>query len=173
MPPSPSPSDRLQWTVDQLSLKPRSQVLEVGCGHGVAVTLVAERLRSGSVTAIDKSPKMIDATAKRNAAFVEAGRVVLHETTLADATFDRKFDVAFGAHVPVFLRGDPKQERDVLATCLKPKALLFLSSQPLDGDVRRAADEVCQAVESGGFEVIEIVDDELESGPITGIWVRP
>ena len=30
-------SDRIRWGVDTLDIQPDDQVLEIGCGHGVAV----------------------------------------------------------------------------------------------------------------------------------------
>src|SRR3712207_8974057 len=52
----------------------RSRLLEVGCGHGVAVSLVCERLTTGTITAIDRSPKMIEIATRRNRQHVDAGR---------------------------------------------------------------------------------------------------
>jgi precorrin-6B methylase 2 len=68
------PSERFVWAVDILALDPADRVLEVGCGHGVAVSLVCERLTSGRITAIDRSKKMIEMAARRNREHVAAGR---------------------------------------------------------------------------------------------------
>jgi trans-aconitate methyltransferase len=77
------PSERFVWAVDTLALDPADRVLEVGCGHGVAVSLVCERLTSGRITAIDRSKKMIEMAARRNRGHVARGRAVLKTAALA------------------------------------------------------------------------------------------
>jgi Methyltransferase domain len=67
-------SERLRRVVDRLDIQPGDRVLEIGCAHGVAATMVCERLESGRLTAIDRSKKMVEAAKRRNAAYVEAGR---------------------------------------------------------------------------------------------------
>ena len=106
-------SERLRAIVDGLALRPGDHVLEIGCGHGVAATMVCERLATGGgcLTAIDRSPKMIAAAAHRNAAFVTAGRAefLVMELEALDLG-ERRFDVVFAVRVGLFHR-EPQRAR--------------------------------------------------------------
>jgi ubiquinone/menaquinone biosynthesis C-methylase UbiE len=94
-------SDRLRRVVDRLDLRPGDRVLEIGCGHGVAATYVLER--GARLTAIDRSPKMIEAANRRNAAYVEAGTAEFLLAHLEDLDLgDRRFDVIFAVRVRRF-----------------------------------------------------------------------
>ena len=96
-------SERFVWAVDTLEVRPADRLLEVGCGHGVAVSLVCERLTTGTITAIDRSPKMIEIATRRNREHVDAGRAVLEAIALEDADLgDRRFDKVFAFNVAPF-----------------------------------------------------------------------
>ena len=79
-------SKRFVWAVDTLEVRPADHLLEVGCGTGVAVSLVWERLTTGTITAIDRSPKMIEMATRRNREHADAGRAVLEAVALEDGT---------------------------------------------------------------------------------------
>src|SRR5918992_3937726 len=105
------PAERLVWAVETLGVRPDDRLLEVGCGHGVAVSLVCERLAGGSILGIDRSAKMIEMAARRNAAHVAAGRAAFQVPALHEADLgDTRFDIICAIHVPVLLRGDPRRE---------------------------------------------------------------
>src|SRR5919204_88039 len=96
-------SERFVWAVDTLEVRPADRLLEVGCGHGVAVSLVCERLTTGTITAIDRSPKMIEMATRRDREHVDAGRAVLGAIALADADLGhRRFDKVFAFNVAPF-----------------------------------------------------------------------
>ena len=54
-------SERLRLIVEAMRVQPDDEILEIGCGHGVAATFICEKLRGGRLLAIDRSKKMIDA----------------------------------------------------------------------------------------------------------------
>jgi len=96
-------SERFVWAVDTLQVRPTGRLLEVGCGHGVAVSLVCERLTTGTITAIDRSPKMIEMATRRNREHVDAGRATLRAVALEDVDLgDRRFDTIFAFNVAPF-----------------------------------------------------------------------
>src|SRR3954465_9525353 len=96
-------SERLVWAGDTLGGRAGDHLLEVGCGHGVAISLVCERLTTGTITAIDRSSKMIEMAARRNREHVDAGRAVLEAVALEEADLgDRRFDKVFAFNVAPF-----------------------------------------------------------------------
>ena len=118
-------SARLQAVVDRLDLRPEHRVLEIGCGHGVAATMVCARLTTGRLTAIDRSAKMIEAAAKRNAEYVAAGVAEFLVATLEDADLgDRRFDRIFAARVGLFHR-EPDRARALAERWLAPGGVLL------------------------------------------------
>jgi ubiquinone/menaquinone biosynthesis C-methylase UbiE len=158
------PSARLRWAVDALAVAPGDRVLEVGCGHGVAVSLVCERLDGGRIVAIDRSPAMIDAAASRNAAHVAAGRAELRATTFADAQLpDAGFDKVFAVHVAAFWR-TPQAALPIARRLLAPGGVLALFNQSprwRDAETpRRFAADLAVLLERHGFADARILTDD-------------
>src|SRR5215210_341777 len=120
------PSERFVWAVDTLSPEPTDRVLEVGCGHGVAVSLVCERLTSGRITAIDRSQKMIDMAARRNREHIAGGRAVLKTAALEHADFGgERFEKIFAFNVaPFWLQ--PKEAFGIVGRHLAPDGAVYL-----------------------------------------------
>jgi len=125
-------SERLQAVVDRLDIRPDDRVLEIGCGHGVAATLVCERLEGGHLTAVDRSPKMIAAAERRNAAYVEAGKAEFLVAKLEDLDLgDRRFDTVFAVRVGLFYR-EPERARSMVEKWLAPNGMVrAFFDQPL------------------------------------------
>jgi ubiquinone/menaquinone biosynthesis C-methylase UbiE len=123
-------TDRLQRVVDQLDIGPDDRVLEIGCGHGVAATLVCERLDEGRLTAVDRSPKMIEAATRRNAAYVDSGTAEFLVASLEDLDLgDRRFDTVFAVRVGLFHR-EPERARSLVEAWLAPGGEVFAFLDP-------------------------------------------
>ncbi len=126
-------SERLRSVVEQLDIRPDDRVLEIGCGHGVAATLVCERLEAGHLTAVDRSTTMVQAATRRNAAYIEAGRAEFLVATLEDLDLgDRRFDKIFAVRVGLFHR-DHERARGIVERWLAPGGAAFVFFDPPSG----------------------------------------
>jgi ubiquinone/menaquinone biosynthesis C-methylase UbiE len=97
---------RLLWAVERLSIEPDDHLLEIGCGSGVAVSLICDRLGDGTITAIDRSPVMVERTAKRNEQYVASGKATIQLGELEDLELpDESFTKIFAVNVNCFGSG--------------------------------------------------------------------
>ena len=118
----PNAAERLVWAVDVLAVEPTDRVLEIGCGPGVAVSLVCEKLGGGTITAIDRSAKMVEAARKRNADHVASGVASFRTASLEDADLgEARFDKIFAINVGLFLAQGPRPELTILRDHLVPR----------------------------------------------------
>jgi SAM-dependent methyltransferase len=149
-------SERFVWAVDTLGVRPADRLLEVGCGHGVAVSLVCERLTTGTITAIDRSPKMIEMATRRNREHVEAGRAVLEAVALEDADLgDRRFDKVFAFNVAPFWQ-QPEAALGAVREHLARDGAVYLFWDARHSAPERARDlgnELADRLREGGFSV--------------------
>jgi len=150
-------------------------VLEVGCGHGAAVTLICERLRGGRVVGLDRSPTMTSASARRNAAYVAAGRTTFLTAALHEADLGQeRFDKVLAVHFPPLLRGPADRELEVIRNHLAEGGALHVVDQPLVADqARPTADALVSRLEEHGFAVSSVLIEEVGTGPAICVVARP
>lgn len=119
--------ERIRWAVETLAVAPDDRILEIGCGRGVAVELICERLTGGRITAIDRSATAIDAATRRNAANVAAGKAVFDTVSLEALLPDGdRFDPVFAINVNLFWTRSPAVELDLIRRLLAPRGVLYL-----------------------------------------------
>ena len=156
-------AQRLVWAVDVLRVEPADRLLEIGCGQGVAVSLVSEKLDGGSITAIDRSQKMIEAASKRNADHIASGAASFQNAPLDQADLDNaRFDKIFAINVGVLLRGQPIRELAIVRDHLAPQGGLYLFHEPPPGSTAPPiAGSALVALENNGFKVTENLTQDL------------
>ena len=169
-------SERFVWAVDTLEVRPADRLLEVGCGHGVAVSLVCERLTTGTITAIDRSPKMIEMATRRNREHVDAGRAVLQAVALEETDLgDRRFDKVFAFNVaPFWLQ--PKAALGAVREHLVPNGVVYVFWDARHSAPERARDlgnELADRLRTGGFTVDTVLVEDLRPIPAVCVKGRP
>ncbi|MGH3877943.1 MAG: class I SAM-dependent methyltransferase [Actinophytocola sp.] len=117
--------DRIRWAVDVVDPRADERLLEIGCGPGVAAALVCERLTTGRLTAVDRSPVAVERTRRRNAAHLGSGRLEVVQSELDTLAVD-DFDKAFSVDVNVFWTTDAARELAVLHGALRPGGRLYV-----------------------------------------------
>ena len=125
------PPLRHSWAVELLDAGPDDELLEIGCGTGVATDLVCRRLEraggAGRLMAIDRSATAIAGARRRNAPHLAAGRLLLMATDLLglDVTPGR-FAGAFAVNVNVFWTTSAVAECAALRAVVAPEGSVFL-----------------------------------------------
>jgi cyclopropane fatty-acyl-phospholipid synthase-like methyltransferase len=159
-------AERLVWAVDVLDPGPDDRVLEIGCGAGVAIGLVCERLVEGRILAIDRSAAMTALAARRNRAHVDAGKLVIRTAALHELEDDgERFDRIFGVNVGLF-RAHAAAEAAALRRLLAPGGALYLVHQPpVAGKTPRLAEETARLLAEHGFRVRDVLHREMEPAP--------
>jgi SAM-dependent methyltransferase len=137
--------EHVRWAVELLAPGPSDRLLEIGCGPGVSVALICERLARGRIVAIDRSATAIARAAKRNAAHVAAGKAVLRRVALEELqpadvlAGGERLDKVFALNVNLFWVRSPTRELELIKRLLRPDGALYLfygyGGRPLSGKV--------------------------------------
>lgn len=155
------------WAIETLAPKPGEHILDLGTGHGAALSELAARTQpAGSVTGVDPSGLMTRMAASRNSDLIRSGQVrVVHATADNLPLEDGSFDRAMAVHVVYFWRDLAKPLKE-MARVLKPGGVFVLLFRS-QGDPRVAAfpeqvytfrtvGQVTAALEAAGFQIDKI-----------------
>ncbi|TFV65299.1 UNVERIFIED_ORG: class I SAM-dependent methyltransferase [Bacillus sp. AZ43] len=150
-------SRRAAWAADLVAPAPTDRVLEVGCGHGVLLSLLAGRLTAGVAVGVDRSARMVEAAGRRNRAAVDAGTVRLLTASLTDAPLEESpFDVVVSYDVRAFWT-PPAPEWDVIGRVLAPGGRVIVAFSLMAAGAERAIGDAVRrlAAERGLHQVAE------------------
>ena len=127
-----SSTARFLWMMQVLEVNPDDSILEIGCGVGVGVSLIAARLESGRITAIDRSPSALNKAVSRNEKYILERKAEFFLTDIARFKQGiREYDKIFAFNVNVFwTKKSIAQEVQVIQSHLSKNGRLYLFYQP-------------------------------------------
>lgn len=152
---------RIRVAVDVVGPGPGDRLLEVGCGPGVAMALVCERLDDGHITGLDRSATAIARAEKRLWRQLENGMADLQHRDLAGFHGDgRPFDAVFAINVNVFWAATAETEAARLRELVADDGVVGLFYE-LPGGVQdgRATDLTRSVLGRAGFATqVDVID---------------
>jgi ubiquinone/menaquinone biosynthesis C-methylase UbiE len=158
--------------VELLDVQPGDRVLEIGGGHGVAASLVASRLDTGTILGVDRSAAMVAAAARRNQAHVAAGRAAFEQAGIERwHAAGRVFDAVLAINVRLF--ADPAHPGiGVVRAALAPGGRLVVVFQPPSaGGIDALAEAFTRSLAQNGFAIARA--EVAGIPPAVGIVARP
>ena len=160
--------------VGVMPVEPDDLILELGSGHGVAATLICDRLDGGSYVGVDRSPQMTTTATKRNEAHTTSGRARFLTMTVASLNLDLRFDSVLAIHFPPLLRKSAAAELDAVRSHLKEDGRLWVGIHPLpETSIDDAIEDVDNRLTAQGFAVGAVLEGEPGSRPAAMIESRP
>lgn len=157
-----------------MDIQPGDRVLEIGCGTGIAAGLVAEKLQTGSLTAIDRSAQMVQKASARNRSSIADGRAVFMTASIEHVPSGGKpYDKAFAFNVSLFW-SEPTRALRALAALLKQDGRLYVFHQPpSEAKTRPIAEATRRLLEAHGYAVQETRYQPMAPATVSCILARP
>jgi len=155
--------ERFRWAVEILKVKPDDYILEIGCGVGFSVEEVAQHLVTGKITAIDKSPAMIEKAIRRNKKNIELAKAKFIQCELLGfEENDVKYNKIFCFNVNLFWTGNSiDRETSALRSVLLRRGLVYIFYGPVLGaGFDKIASAVRENLEKENLKVIDFVDEK-------------
>lgn len=173
----PSNRARNRWTVDLIAPQDDAQVLEIGCGPGLALAAMCDRAPRGRIVGLDHSPLMLAQAAKRNHSAIEKGLLQLHLGGIdALSSLSGEFDVVYSVNVAMFWK-DRRAALQTIRAVMRCGGLLATTHQPRRAGAERTdaftfAERLSEELRQTGFTHIRTEQLDLQPVPAVCVLAR-
>nr|WP_208416431.1 class I SAM-dependent methyltransferase [Thalassobacillus devorans] len=167
-------SEKNEWTISLLDIKPDDNILEMGFGPGVGLDMVSKVVQGGKVVGIDYSEVMLEQARKNNKKSIQEGKV---ELKLADVNnlpdFDQSFDKVYAVNSIMFW-DNPVQTLGAVRKYMKRDGILAITVQPFtkgatEDTAKELGEDYMETLEQAGYSDIKV---ELKSmKPVPAVCV--
>lgn len=153
-----SNSERIDWTISLLQIKPDDRVLEIGFGPGIAIERVNRIAGEGFTAGVDHSEVMVKQASRRNAEEISKGKVMLAlGSPLKLPAFDKPFDKIFTIN-SIHFWSRPVDCLIELRKLLRPGGLIAVTIQPRTRGASAETTRILGAEISANLERAGFVD---------------
>jgi SAM-dependent methyltransferase len=166
--------ERNTWAVDLLNLHLADNVLEIGFGPGLALTMMSKLVSTGIIYGIDHSEKMVLLAQKRNQHAIASGRMKLFLSSVSELpelshTIDKVLDVN-----SFQFWNDPLESLRVIKKCMNKGGTIAIVHQPRkpgsnESHTIDAGNRIASFLTDAGFERVRIHKKKMK--PVDAICV--
>ena len=118
-----------RWGLEHIAIAPDAVILDVGCGGGGTVKILAQAASRGKVYGVDYSEDVLLTARRVNQALIEQGRVELKYGSVSDLPFsDDAFDLATAFETTMFWP-NPVEDLWEVRRMLKPGGTLLIANE--------------------------------------------
>lgn len=154
-----------RWALEPLEISDDSRVLDIGCGGGLAISLLREKFNGGVVAGVDYSPTAVEETTKFNMSAVEHGDCTVTQGSVSELPFEDNYFDLVTAFETVYFWPELNQDFGEVLRVLRPggKFLVFNATdgltkeheswaEQIEGMRIYTADELSATLREAGFE---------------------
>lgn len=174
--------DAYDWGLSYLLIEPNSIVLDVGCGGGGAMKLLAAKASEGKVYGIDHSWDMVNLARQVNKRSIEGGRIKIDHGSVSQLPYSEDmFDTVTAFETIEFWPNLNEDYREVKRV-LKPSGVLLIVNRHSRTEKKESkwakfiqintSNEYRKRLEDSGYIVITI-DDHSKKGWILVVAKKP
>jgi ubiquinone/menaquinone biosynthesis C-methylase UbiE len=137
-------NDSYHWGLGRVAIEPDSVALDIGCGGGKVVNLLATRASNGKVYGVDRSPDMVKLSRRVNQSLIQSGRVEIDHGSVSSLPYsDDMFDFVTAFETIEFWPDLSKDLREVKRV-LRPSGVLLIVNRCPDVEERDKWAELLQ-----------------------------